>query len=123
MFLTDTINLTDKSALTVSARYNNTHIALGDRSNQSDLVTPEDPTSLNGEHDYQRINPAVGLTYKIKSTLGVYGSYSESSRAPTPIELLCAEPDAPCKLPNAFLADPPLKQVVAKIGKAECEEP
>ena len=30
-------------------------------------------------------------------------------RAPTPIELTCADPDAPCKLPNQFLADPPLK--------------
>ncbi|MGR9108488.1 MAG: TonB-dependent receptor domain-containing protein, partial [Gammaproteobacteria bacterium] len=37
-----------------------------------------------------------------------------SSRAPTPVELSCADPDAPCKLPNAFVSDPPLEQVVAK---------
>jgi outer membrane receptor protein involved in Fe transport len=35
-------------------------------------------------------------------------------RAPTAIELTCADPAAPCKLPNSFLADPPLKKVVAR---------
>jgi iron complex outermembrane receptor protein len=30
------------------------------------------------------------------------------------MELTCADPGAPCKLPNSFLADPPLKSVVAK---------
>src|SRR5690606_35702318 len=40
--------------------------------------------------------------------------YSESARAPTPMELSCADPEAPCKLPNSFVADPPLAQVVAK---------
>ncbi|MFH0350612.1 MAG: hypothetical protein ACHBMF_01585 [Chromatiales bacterium] len=41
--------------------------------------------------------------------------YSESARAPTPVELSCADPDAPCNLPNSFLADPPFEQVVAKV--------
>ncbi|HZP93975.1 MAG TPA: TonB-dependent receptor [Burkholderiales bacterium] len=35
-------------------------------------------------------------------------------RLPTPVELTCADPNAPCQLPNAFLADPALKQVVGK---------
>jgi outer membrane receptor protein involved in Fe transport len=35
-------------------------------------------------------------------------------RAPTAMELTCADPSAPCKLPNGFVADPPLKKVVAK---------
>ena len=43
-----------------------------------------------------------------------YVSYSEGMRAPTPIELTCADPAAPCRLPNNFLADPPLEKVVAK---------
>ena len=47
-------------------------------------------------------------------SLNFYGGYSESTRAPTPVELTCADEDAPCKLPNQFLADPALKQVVAK---------
>lgn len=44
----------------------------------------------------------------------MFGSYSEGFRAPTPAEPTCADPTAPCKLPNAFLADPPLKPVVAR---------
>jgi iron complex outermembrane receptor protein len=46
--------------------------------------------------------------------LTAYANYNEGNRAPTPIELTCADPQAPCKLPNQFLADPPLAQVVSK---------
>lgn len=114
LYVTNTFSLTDKLAITASARYNNTHIVLGDRSSKSNLVNPDDPAALNGEHDFDRINPAFGVTYNFNSNNGIYGSYSESSRAPTPIELLCAREDAPCNLPNAFLADPPLEQVVTR---------
>ena len=48
----------------------------------------------------------------------LFASYSESARAPTAVELACASEDAPCSLPNAFLADPPLEQVVAKSIEA-----
>jgi outer membrane receptor protein involved in Fe transport len=44
----------------------------------------------------------------------VYGNVSQASRAPTAVELACADEEAPCNLPNAFLADPPLKEVVAR---------
>jgi outer membrane receptor protein involved in Fe transport len=46
--------------------------------------------------------------------LTAFGSYSLASRVPTPSELGCADPDDPCRLPNAFLADPPLEEVVAR---------
>jgi outer membrane receptor protein involved in Fe transport len=35
-------------------------------------------------------------------------------RTPTPVELTCADPDAPCQLPNNFIADPALKKVVSR---------
>ena len=53
-----------------------------------------------------KLSPSAGLT--------TYASYNEGMRAPTAMELTCADPTAPCKLPNSFLADPPLKKVVAK---------
>jgi len=34
-------------------------------------------------------------------------------RVPTPVELTCADPNAPCTLPNIFVADPPLQAVIA----------
>ncbi len=114
LYATDTVSITDKLAVTASARFNHSHIVLGDRSPSYDFADPDDPDALNGEHDFDRINPAFGITYQINDNNGVYGSYSESSRAPTPIELLCADENAPCNLPNAFLADPPLEQVVTK---------
>lgn len=124
-YFTDTFDVNDKLSLTFSGRLNNTQIELADQSGER----PE----LNGEHDFFRFNPAVGLTYKLNESMSLYGVYNESSRAPTPIELACndsvfnlaiaaaiADGEDPddvefeCRLPNAFLADPPLEQVVTK---------
>lgn len=109
-YLTDTLSVTDKLNLTASARYNDTIVTISDHGGDSIYTSPA--PALNGRHTYARINPAFGLTYNFNTALTVYANYSESSRAPTPIELACADPGAPCTLPNAFLADPPLKQVV-----------
>ena len=68
-------------------------------------------------HDFSRFNPAVGVTLRLAPAMTLYGSYGESTRAPSPVELACASEDAPCNLPNAFLADPPLEQVVAKSAE------
>jgi outer membrane receptor protein involved in Fe transport len=38
-------------------------------------------------------------------------------RAPTAIEVTCADPEAPCRLPNQVLADPPRKPVRARSGE------
>jgi iron complex outermembrane recepter protein len=54
------------------------------------------------------------LNFNPTGRLTTYASYNEGMRAPTPIELTCADPAAPCKLPNEFLSDPPLGKVVAK---------
>ena len=43
-----------------------------------------------------------------------YANYNEASRAPTVVELGCANPQQPCGLPNDFASDPDLKQVVAR---------
>ncbi len=49
-----------------------------------------------------------------RESFSAYLGYNEGSRAPSSIELGCADPANPCKLPNAMAGDPPLKQVVAK---------
>ena len=109
-YATDTLSVTNRLALTVSARYNHTHAVIEDLSGDS--------PDLNGEHSFSRLNPAVGLAYQWTPVLNVYGGYNESTRSPTAVELACASPDAPCKLPNEFVADPDLKQVVAKNWEA-----
>jgi outer membrane receptor protein involved in Fe transport len=44
-------------------------------------------------------------------------------RAPTAIELTCADPNAPCRLPSVFLADPPLKPVLSRTLEAGVRRP
>ena len=111
LYFTDTISATDKLDVTVSGRFNHTDVELTDAGGRG--FTNPDP-ALTGEHEFNRFNPAVGMTYAFQPGLTGYASYSESSRAPTAIELACADPNAPCSLPNGFLADPPLEQVVAR---------
>lgn len=108
VFLTDSFSITDKLTATIGGRYNYSHI------NMEDKYINDPIKNLNGSHTFERLNPSAGLTYQALDNLNVYGSYSESSRIPTPMELSCADPEAPCRLPNAFVADPPLQQVVAK---------
>lgn len=110
LYFVDTLKVSERVAVTLSGRYNDTRIRLADRSGE----TPE----LNGSHGFSRFNPAAGITFNPSSALTLYASYGESARAPSPVELACASEDAPCNLPNAFLADPPLEQVVAKSVEA-----
>lgn len=113
IFASDTLALQDNLHLTLSGRYNTTSIK-----NSDQLHADSDPASLSGNHRFSRFNPAIGLTYSPTTSLNAYGGYSESSRAPTAIELGCANPDQPCKLPNAMAGDPPLNQVVTRTYEA-----
>lgn len=111
VFATDTLSLNDFWHLTLSGRYN--HIKVENR----DKLIPDpavDPASLTGDHSFNRFNPAVGLSFTPTKDLTVYGSYNEGMRAPTSMELGCANPAVPCKLPNAMAGDPPLEKVVSK---------
>ncbi len=129
VYFSNTVDLNAELALTVSGRYNDTEVTLRDRSG----ARPE----LNGDHDFSRFNPAVGLTWNPDADMTLYASYSESNRVPTPIELACNEGvfelareyaieegedpddiDFECRLPNAFLADPPLDDVVTRSVEA-----
>jgi outer membrane receptor protein involved in Fe transport len=114
LFATDTLSLTDQWHLTMSGRYNHINVK------NSDKLIPDstDPESLSGNHSFSRLNPAVGLSFTPTKDLAVYGSYNEGMRAPTSMELGCANPDVPCKLPNAMAGDPVLNKVVSKTFEA-----
>jgi outer membrane receptor protein involved in Fe transport len=110
LFATNTLSMNDFWHLTLSGRYN--HVSV---KNRDKLITDtSDPESLSGDHNFNRFNPAVGLSFTPNKDLTVYGSYNEGMRAPTSMELGCANPDEPCKLPNAMAGDPPLDKVVSK---------
>jgi outer membrane receptor protein involved in Fe transport len=114
LFFTDTISLTEQLALTVAGRYNRIEIDISGTSKGGD----QDLNETGETHVFKRFNPSVGLTYAMSDSMTAYGNYSESNRAPTPSELTCSEPDVPCSLPNSFLADPPLNDVVARTLEA-----
>lgn len=118
IFATDTLSLSSMYHLTASARYNYTEVNNHDGLNPVPNPDPTLNTSLTGEHHFNRINPAIGLNITPSQDLTAYVSYNEGSRAPTAIELGCANPDQPCSLPNAMAGDPPLKQVVSKTYEA-----
>ena len=103
LYLSTALSVSDALTLTVSGRYHRTEVELDDRLG----------TALNGRHAFDRLNPGLGLSYRRDADTTFYASYGESNRVPSPVELTCADEDDPCRLPNAFLADPPLEQVVA----------
>jgi len=105
IYATDTLAIAERWSATVSARWNDARLEIADRSGES--------PALDGTHSYRRLNPAAGITYAPTDNATVYASWSQGMRVPSPVELTCADPDAPCTLPNIFLADPPLNAVVA----------
>lgn len=114
LFATDTLSLNPMWHLTLSGRYNYTKVENKDKLNPIPDPDPVLNTSLTSNQSYSRFNPAIGVNYVPSKNLTAYASYNEGSRAPTAIELGCANPNQPCRLPNAFAGDPPLDQVVAK---------
>jgi iron complex outermembrane recepter protein len=110
LYATDTYDVTPRLALTASGRLNLAWIGLQD-------LTGLDP-AINGDYLFAHFNPGVGATYKLGGGVTAYGGWSESNRAPTPGELSCSSPRAPCILDAFLVADPPLKQVVSQTFEA-----
>jgi outer membrane receptor protein involved in Fe transport len=106
-YFSDTLTLPEHLNLTVSGRFNRFTV------NNTDYLNPQPgPGSLTGDYVYQRFDPAIGLTWTPLAAVSAYARFSQGSRAPTSIELGCADPANPCSLPNALSSDPPLQQVV-----------
>lgn len=104
---------TERTHITVAGRYNHQQVR-----NRDAILPGGGPGSLDGEQTFARFNPALGITFQAAPGLGFYAGVSQGSRAPSSIELGCADPANPCKLPNAFAGDPPLRQVVATTLEA-----
>jgi iron complex outermembrane receptor protein len=104
LFFSETLSLNDRTHLTASGRFNHARVSIADRLG----------TSLDGRHRFSRFNPGIGLVFQAHDAVTLFGRYSESNRAPTAAELSCADPAEPCRVPNAFVSDPPLEQAVAR---------
>ncbi len=114
IFASETLPLGPRLHIEAGLRYNYAFIRLDDLLGDA----------LNGRHTFTRLNPGVELDWQVLpsqsgssqsgSSLSLRAGYAETNRAPTPAELSCADPEAPCSLANFFVADPPLRQVVAR---------
>jgi outer membrane receptor protein involved in Fe transport len=114
-YLTDTLSPDKLLHFTASVRYNqNTETLDGYSLNTSIGPGFNEPGTLAGRHTFSRVNPALGFTVTPGEALTLYANYNEASRAPTVIELGCANPVTPCGLPNDFASDPNLQQVIAR---------
>jgi outer membrane receptor protein involved in Fe transport len=105
-YVSDTFALSARTDLTASGRYNRVVVDV-------DIAGRPDESWT-----YNRFNPAIGLTHRFTDNMSVFGGYREANRAPTAAELGCADEEFACRLPNAFVADPYLKQVVTRSVEA-----
>ncbi len=103
-FASETLPIGPHLQLEAGLRYNYAFIRLDDQLGDA----------LNGRHSFARLNPGIELDWQPLPGLSLRAGYAETNRAPTPAELSCADPEAPCSLANFFVADPPLRQVVAR---------
>ena len=101
LFLSDRVEVTPALDLTFGLRYNLVQLALDDQIG----------SDLDGRHRFGHLNASLGAIRAFRGGVAVFGSMSRATRVPTPVELTCADPEAPCRLPNAFVSDPPLESV------------
>jgi outer membrane receptor protein involved in Fe transport len=106
LFASDTYKPSATVAITAAMRYNRTRVTAVDSG-------PRAP-ALDGDFTYNKLNPSLGATWSITPVANIYASIGQGNRAPSPIELGCADPNNACTLPNAMQADPYLKQVVTR---------
>lgn len=111
LFATDTYKPWAELAITTSLRYNHARVTTRDEI----ALTPP---NLDGDHTYRKLNPSLGATWAMTPALNLYATAGQGNRAPSPIELGCADRANPCSLPNAMQADPFLKQVVTRTFEA-----
>ncbi|MDE1179182.1 TonB-dependent receptor [Paraburkholderia sp.] len=106
VYFENTLAFNEQWSMTLAGRYNWSKAVIADESGVQPL--------LDGNHTFSRFNPAIGVNWNPTAYLTAYATYNEGMRSPTAIELACADPAAPCSLPNDFIADPSLKPVISK---------
>jgi iron complex outermembrane receptor protein len=104
VFFSDALTLSRRLTLVVGGRYDRSSISLDDRLG----------TELDGSHVLSRFNPTAGVTAEFAPGHVAFANFSEAFRAPTPVELTCADPADPCRIPSDFVSDPALAGVVAR---------
>jgi outer membrane receptor protein involved in Fe transport len=113
LFASNSTQLAHSLRLTLSARFDRSVVQ------NNDAITPQGESgTLTARHEFNLLNPAVGLTFHPGEQVTGYLGIGQGSRAPSAIELGCADPENPCRLPNAMAGDPPLDAVQTRTIEA-----
>ena len=120
LYATDTWEVTSGTHLTATLRFNRARVA-------NTLTSVDDDTGNVEERpresfSYRSANPALGIAHKLALDAAVqptlFANIARNNRVPTVIELGCADPDEPCRLPAGLQSDPFLEQVVSTTLEA-----
>ena len=68
LYLTDTLSVTETIAITASGRFNRAQVKVEDRLGNKPAV--------NGDHTFNRFNPALGVTFSPTKSYTTYANYS-----------------------------------------------
>ncbi len=110
IYASDTWTLNERTFVTGAARFNHANVANTITNYAGGVGTDRPRESFN----YNSLNPSLGISYKLAPAISLFGNVGQSNRVPTVIELGCADPNEPCRLPTGLQADPYLKQVIAR---------
>lgn len=87
-----------------------------------DYVRAPFQNQLDSEKDttqtWKRFNPRGGIDVDAGRGFGFFGSVGTGFRAPSVIEVACADPEEPCPLPFALGDDPPIDAVTTTTYEA-----
>lgn len=109
LYATDTWRLAGGTAVTGTLRWNRSRVA-------NTLSTVDDDSGVfqhkpEERFTYTSLNPALGVAQPLWPGVSVFANVARNTRVPTVIELGCADPAQPCRLPAGLQSDPYLKQV------------
>ena len=110
LYAAASVALSGATQLTASVRLN--------RARVDNTLTNERGRQPAERFTYTRLNPSLGFTHTLGARATVFANVAQGNRVPTVIELGCADPEHPCRLPVGLQADPYLKQVVARTLEA-----
>ena len=105
VFVSDTFRIQDATHLTLAGRYNQTTVhnqlrSVSDPDTSTDLGDPTSETFT-----FRSLNPSLGLSHQLNSQLSLFGNWAQSNRAPTALELGCADENKPCRLPTGLQSE------------------
>ncbi|MBB1161611.1 TonB-dependent receptor [Aquariibacter albus] len=109
LYASDTYALSERTHLTGTLRYNRSRVSntLTTRDDDTDVVESKPKETFT----YNSLNPALGIAHRLAGGPTLFANVARNTRVPTVIELGCADPNEPCRLPAGLQADPYLAQV------------